>query len=65
MKFACIFFFVFFTGCAQVQLKEIEDAIPYCPDDMLFAERDLHTGGKFDPENEIYRQENKTLCRGI
>ena len=55
------------SGCttAPIVVTELQNEVPLCPDAMAFAERSLDEGKVFDARNEVYRQENESLCRGI
>ena len=54
-------------GCSStpIVVTQLQDEVPLCPDAMAFAERSLDAGKVFDARNEVYRQENESLCRGI
>ena len=62
-----LFVLLLASGCtpSPIVVTQLRDEVPLCPDAMAFAERSLESGKVFDARNEVYRQENESLCRGI
>ena len=60
--FVLLIFMVSLSGCQTPAIEPTVVVISQCPQGLKFAERDLSGTHSFDPQKNVYLQENGEIC---